>query len=325
MEGVDLCWAEESHKLSQRSIDLLLPTIRKEGSQFYFTLNPELDTDEVWVRFIENKPDNCVVRDCSYHNNPWFPAVLEEERQQFLRMVESGARSQADYDWVWEGRCKPAVDGAIFAPQIAQALQERRLCHVPHNPELLTHLVWDLGYSGMMTIGFVQKQGSSVHLIDYIEDSHRLYSDYVRQIRGKVSDHGYRIAIDGAVGGKAWLPHDGKQTRPEIGKSPIVLLNELGLSAPKDGIPDIGIKGRIEAARQMFPRVVFDKERCSSLFNRLRRYAMKQNTDDHSVSIKKDGNDHAGDMFTEIAVIEKELTNETYDMMPLNHFPKGIV
>lgn len=314
-EGFDVAWCEEAHKLSQRSVDLLLPTIRKPGSQIIFTFNPELDTDEVWVRFIENTPDNCVVRDCSYHNNPWFPEVLEEERQEFLRMVESGARSKEDYDWVWEGKTKPAVDGAIFARQVAQTIEEGRLCHVPHNPQLYTHLVWDLGYSGMMTIGFVQRSADSVRLIDYIEDSHRTYDSYVSQIRDKVSQHGYRIALDGKQGGKAWLPHDGKQTRPEIGKSPIQLLNELGLHAPTEGIPGKKVERRIELARQMFPRVSFDKEKCSGLFNRLRRYAMKHNAEDHTTTIKKDGNDHAGDMFTEIAVIEPELTNAQDEMM----------
>lgn len=324
-EGIDVCWAEESHKLSQRSIDLLLPTIRKPGSQLIFTFNPELDTDEVWVRFIENQPDNCIVKECSWHNNPWFPEVLEDERQEFLRMVETGARTQADYEWVWEGKTKPAVDGAIYAPQVAQVIEENRLTHVPHNPQLYTHLVWDLGYSGKMTVGFVQKQGASVHIIDYIEDSHRTYESYVNQIRDKVAKYGYRIAIDGRTGGKAWLPHDGKQTRPEVGKSPIQLLNEYGLKADKDGIPALPVDKRIELGRAMFPRTLFDKEKATPLFNRLRRYAMRINAEDHTVSIKKDGNDHGGDMFTEIAVIEAELTNESSDFKPIDFDNRGII
>jgi phage terminase large subunit len=122
--------------------------------------------------------------------------------------------------------------------------------------------------------------------------------------------NGYRIALDGRTGGKAWLPHDGKAKRPEVGKSPIELLNELGLKTDEEGVPDIGIKGRIEAGRQMFARCVFDKEKCTPLFNRLRRYARKINPDGHAVTIKKDGNDHAGDMFTYVAVVEGKLDNE---------------
>ena len=193
-EGIDICWAEESHTLSRSSIDKLLPTIRKPGSQLIFTFNPELDTDEVWVRFIENQPENAIVRDCSYYNNPWFPEVLEEERQQFLRMVESGSRTQADYEWVWEGKTKPAVDGAIYPNEVAAVIDGNRLTHVPYDPTLKVHTVWDLGWNDKMAIIFVQRAGGSVRIIDYIEDSHRTYDSYVQQIEQK----GYRL-------GKVWL------------------------------------------------------------------------------------------------------------------------
>ena len=76
--------------------DILLPTIRKADSELMFTFNPELDTDEIWTRFIETPPDDCLLLECSYHNNPWFPDVLERERLHFLRQVESGARRQEE-------------------------------------------------------------------------------------------------------------------------------------------------------------------------------------------------------------------------------------
>lgn len=314
-EGIDVCWAEESHKLSQRSIDLLLPTIRKPNSQLIFTFNPELDTDEVWVRFIENQPDNCIVKECSWHNNPWFPDVLEQERQEFLRMVETGARTQADYDWVWEGKTKPAVDGAIYVHEIAQALDAKRLTHVPYDPTLLVHTVWDLGWNDKMAIIFVQKAGSSIRVIDYIEDSHRTYDSYVRQIKAK----DYNL-------GTAWLPHDGRAKNPQTGKSPIELLTELGLKTDHKGVPDIGLKAGIEATRQMFPRVLFDKGNCSSLFNRLRRYArVISPTTDEAMQPKKDENCHGADAFRYVAVIEKNLTNDRDDLKPIDFDNRGII
>jgi phage terminase large subunit len=315
LEGVDLCWCEESHTLSRKSLDILLPTVRKEGSQFYFTFNPELDTDEVWIRFVENTPESCAVRDCSYYNNPWFPTVLEDERQNFLRQVEQGKRRQADYEWIWEGKCKPAVEGAIFPDEVARTIEDGRLCNVPYDPTCKTYTVWDLGYNDSMVVLFVQVKANAVHIIDVIEDSHRTYDSYVQEIK----ERPYTIE-------KCWLPHDGKHKNAQTGKSPVDLLNALGLPTDRDGVPDIGVKQGIEAARQMFPRCYFDKDRCTDLFNHLRRYArVISPTTGEAGAPKKDGHDHAADAFRYLAVIEKQLTNETYNLEPLNHIPQGIV
>lgn len=310
-EGIDICWVEEAATVSKRSWDILIPTIRKEGSEIWFTFNPELDTDETWLRFVEDPPLDCHVEEMSFDTNPWFPEVLEKERQELLRRIERGTAEQEEYDNIWLGKPKSAVDGAIYAKQTLMVREQNRLTHVPHDPVLFTHLVWDLGYSDNMVIGFVQRAGSSIRFIDYIEDSHRTYDSYVAEIRQKAEKEGYRIALDGRTGGKAWLPHDGYASDPKTGKTAAKIIDDLGLECPQDeGVPNIGIKNRIEAGRQMFARCVFDKEKCTPLFNRLRRYARKINPEGHAVTIKKDGNDHAGDMFTYVAVVEGKLDNE---------------
>lgn len=314
-EGVDRCWVEEAAAVTRRSWDILIPTIRKPDSEIWVSFNPELDTDETWVRFIENTPDDCHVERMSYDTNPWFPTVLEKERAEFLRQVESGARSQADYENIWEGKCKPAVDGAIYPDECAAVIDSKRLREVPYDPTLKVHTVWDLGWNDKMAIGFVQVAASSVRFIDYIEDSHRTYDSYVQEIKAK----GYNL-------GTVWLPHDGKAKNPQTGKSPIELLKSLGLTVDDNGVPDIGVKPGIEAARQMFPRVCFDRDRCTPLFNRLRRYArVISPTTGEAMMPKKDENTHGADMFRYAAVIEPKLTNEDYDMAPINYNNAGIV
>lgn len=314
-EGVDRVWVEEAQAVTRRSWDILIPTIRKEGSEIWVSFNPELDTDETWVRFVENTPEDAKVVRVGWEDNPWFPAVLEKERQEFLRQVERGARRQEEYDNIWGGKCKPAVDGAIYPDECAAVLKSGRLCPVPYDPTLKVHTVWDLGWNDAMAIGFVQTAASSVRLIDYIEDSHRTYDSYVQEIKAK----GYNL-------GKAWLPHDGKARNPQTGKSPIELLNALGLETDVNGVPDIGIKQGIEAARQMFPRVYFDKDKCTPLFNRLRRYArVISPTTDEPQGPKRDENAHGADMFRYVAVVEKNLTNDTLNRKPLVYDSRGIV
>lgn len=319
-EGYQRFWGEEAHKFSRKSIDLLVPTFRKDGSELMFTLNPELVTDEIWARFIDSDDPRVLVLNCSWRDNPWFPAELEAERQEFLRQVKQGKREQWEYDWIWEGKPKPAVDGAIYANQVAKVLEEKRLGHYPHDPALYTHLVWDLGWDDSMSIAFVQRDAGTVRFIDFIEDNHRTYDSYVAEIRERAQANGYRIALDGREGGKAWLPHDGASKNAQTGKSGNDTVRELGLevgtnSDGKDGVPNIGIDARIRAGRSLFAKCVFHRETCQPLFNRLQRYARRINKETgQATGVKKDGNDHAGDMFTYVAVIEKELTNEPEPM-----------
>lgn len=314
-EGVDRVWVEEAAAVTRRSWDILIPTVRKPNSEIWVSFNPELDTDETWVRFVENTPEDCVVADMSYDSNPWFPEVLEKERLEFLRQVASGARRQEEYDNIWGGKCKPAVEGAIYPDEVAAVIKSGRLCPVPYDPTLLVHTVWDLGWNDKMAIGFVQTAASSVRFIDYIEDSHRTYDSYVAEIKAK----NYNL-------GTAWLPHDGKARNPQTGKSPIELLNLLGLKTSTEGVPDIGLEAGIRTARQMFPRCYFDKEKCTPLFNRLRRYKrVISQTHGEAQGPQRDENAHGADMFRYVAVNEKNLTNDRRDMKPFKLDGRGIV
>lgn len=72
-EGVDKVWVEEAQAVSKRSWDILVPTIRKDGSEIIVTMNPELDTDETYTRFIASPPPDSVVVQVNYSDNPWFP------------------------------------------------------------------------------------------------------------------------------------------------------------------------------------------------------------------------------------------------------------
>ncbi|MDR2503839.1 MAG: PBSX family phage terminase large subunit [Deltaproteobacteria bacterium] len=107
-EGADICWVEEAQRLSKESLDILIPTIRKAGSEIWFSFNPEEDSDPVWTRFALNPPPGALVVKVGWADNPWFPAVLNEER---LYMLENDPDA---YDHVWEGNCRKIGDAVIF-------------------------------------------------------------------------------------------------------------------------------------------------------------------------------------------------------------------
>lgn len=80
-EGVDICWIEEAHSVSKRSWEILVPTIRKEGSEIWASFNPKLATDYVYKRFVTQGRANSLVVKVGWQDNPYFTGVLDEERR----------------------------------------------------------------------------------------------------------------------------------------------------------------------------------------------------------------------------------------------------
>ena len=109
LEGYDIAWVEEAQSLSQRSLDLLRPTIRKPGSQLWFSWNPNLETDPVDVLLRgENPPPDSIVIKANYTDNPWLPNVLKAE-------IEYDKRRDPDkYSHVWLGEYQRNSEARVF-------------------------------------------------------------------------------------------------------------------------------------------------------------------------------------------------------------------
>jgi phage terminase large subunit len=107
-EGIDRAWVEEAHLVSKDSWQVLIPTIRKEGSEIWSTFNPLQEEDETYQRLVIRQPPNSWCQKVSYRDNPWFPEVLEQER---LYMLETDPEA---YQHVWEGDPRVISDAVIF-------------------------------------------------------------------------------------------------------------------------------------------------------------------------------------------------------------------
>ena len=108
LEGFS-AWVEEAQTMSERSLEMLRPTIRAEGSQIWFSWNPRLASDPV-DKFMrgENPPPDSAVVQVNYTENPWFPKELEAERA--FDEVNNPAR----YRHIWLGDWEPQAVGAIW-------------------------------------------------------------------------------------------------------------------------------------------------------------------------------------------------------------------
>src|SRR6202035_2612438 len=111
-EACDICWVEEAQTVSKNSWNVLVPTIRKEGSEIWVSFNPELETDETYQRFVTTPPTNSKVVHTTWRDNPWLSAVMQQEMDDLKK------RDPAAYDHVYEGMCKQAVEGAIYRAEI---------------------------------------------------------------------------------------------------------------------------------------------------------------------------------------------------------------
>jgi phage terminase large subunit len=99
IEGVTRAWVEEAHTVSQASLDILIPTVRAENSEIWFSYNPRFEDDPVHAMFAADPPPpRSIVVDVQYWDNPWFPAVLYEE-MEYCRQ-----RDTDKYLHVWEGK-----------------------------------------------------------------------------------------------------------------------------------------------------------------------------------------------------------------------------
>ncbi|HEB0720365.1 TPA: PBSX family phage terminase large subunit, partial [Pseudomonas aeruginosa] len=86
-EGVDIVWVEEAQGVCKKSWDVLIPTIRKDGSEIWLTLNPAMDTDDTYVRFCAAPDDDVWLCEINWRDNPWFPDVLNQERLRAKRSM----------------------------------------------------------------------------------------------------------------------------------------------------------------------------------------------------------------------------------------------
>ena len=271
IEGIDYCWVEEANNVTAHSWDILIPTIRKEGSEIWVSFNPELPTDETYKRFVLNPPDNAIVTKLNWNDNPYFPEVLDLERQALLlRDIEA-------YNNIWEGIPRSTLDGAIFAKEMTMAELEGRICNVPYDGTKGVHVVFDLGWNDHTAVWFVQLYPTETRLIRYLEDNQQTISYWL----AKISSYGYMIDT-------IWLPHDAKAKSLGTGRSIEEIVRQMGHKTKVlDRVPVID---SINAARTIFNKCYFDRNNCEEGLECLRHY--RYDVDENGQFSQKPLHDH---------------------------------
>lgn len=303
-EGVDVVWVEEAHKVTRKSWSILIPTIRKDGSEVWVTFNPELDDDETYKRFVANTPPGAVVVSVNYSDNPWFPSVLELERQH-----AEATLPEDEYLNIWAGRCRAAVDGAIYAAEVADAIENGRICNVPYEPKFKVHAIFDLGWNDAMSIILVQRHLSELRVIEYLEGSHKTLDWWSGELTNKRLNWG-----------RVYLPHDGAHGDYKTGKSAQDIMRELGWKV--EIIPIQPVEPAIKHARRTFPNCYFDKTKTERLIQCLRRYkrAIPEKTGEPGAPVH-DEYSHGADAFRYLSLVAADLTNDVWSAIEYPALP----
>lgn len=110
VEGIDILWAEEAHSISEASWRILLPTVRKEGSEIWISFNMNEENDATYRRFVANPRTNSIIHKVNYDSNPYLSSVLRQE------MEDDRKNDYHLYEHIWLGMPK-RISNAIILNQ----------------------------------------------------------------------------------------------------------------------------------------------------------------------------------------------------------------
>jgi phage terminase large subunit len=312
LEGYRIAWIEEAQTLSARSLSLLRPTIRAEGSELWASWNPRRKSDAIDDFLRAKRPAGSIVVKANWKDNPWFPEVLKEERKLDLALYPDR------YDHIWEGDYAKAFEGAYFAQGLAKARAEGRISKVAADPLLPLRAIFDLGGSGAtadaMSIWIVQWVGQEIRVLDYIEGVGQVLAFYVNELRAK----GYQAA-------KCILPHDGVNENSITGKRYEDHLRDAGFDV--EVIPNQGRGAammRVEAVRRVLPQCWFNESSTEAGRDALGYYhERKDEARNVGLGPEHDWSSHASDAFGLMAVVYEDPSRRTGTLKPLNVAPRG--
>lgn len=268
LEGYDIAWVEEAQTFSQHSLDLLRPTLRKPGSELWFSWNPRYKTDPVDAFFrnknAANDPEIVCVQ-VNWRDNPWFPEELRKEKDRDYLADEDKALH------IWEG-AYGSSQGAILAKWVNRAQRQGRISDAVtfDGGGLGIEVTSDIGFHDTASWWFWQRCLNGFRLLSYLGDSGMDADDWIPVIQDELTRLGGKL-------GKIWLPHDARaKTFQSKHTSMEKFLEAFG--ANKIGVvPQSRKSDQISAARRVIEKCEFHETDCEAGLDGLRAWEFEFN------------------------------------------------
>lgn len=280
--GITHCWVEEAHNVSARSWEILIPTIREEGSEIWVTFNPERDDDPTYKMLITNSPPGAVVKKVSYFDNPWLSKKTREEAEYCK------VNNYQKYQHIWLGEPIVNYDTLVYRWDAKNESEKS----IPFMTSLPVYTSWDFGTRDETAIiawqvvkGDKFPNGCMINIIDEILD------------KGKPAQW-YRQTVDK----KPWRHHVQAFYCDPSGDN---TESDLTSWVSKIGYPFIynhnySIAEIIDHANDFMPSVHINRHQCPRMFKAFRNWTYPT---DKNGEIKKgvkpchDENSHPGTAF----------------------------
>lgn len=267
LEAYEIAWVEEAQTLSQKSLELLRPTIRKEGSEIWFSWNPRHRTDAVDVFMRKHPPPDAVCVQVNWRDNPWFPEVLRKE------MEHDKATDPEVAEHVWEG-AYGMQQGAILARWVDRAERAGRIHDGVEfdSSGPAVEITSDLGFRDTASWWFWQRKVGGYSVLDYDGESGLHADEWCERLKERLTDRDWPI-------GKIWLPHDAR-TKTFQAKHSAIEQFIAAFGSNHCGIVERTSKNdRINASRTIIQRCEFHKTRCELGLDGLRAWEFEWNPD----------------------------------------------
>lgn len=314
LEAFDLAWVEEAQTLSQHSLDLLRPTIRKEGSELWFSWNPRYKTDPVDKFFRKHPPEDAISVFINWMDNPWFPEVLKREMQHDFEIDPDKA------EHIWNG-AYGSSQGAILAKWVNQAIRENRIrSDVVYDPYgAPVEVSSDLGFRDTASWWCWQRCVGGYRLLKYEGESGLDADDWIPRIQETLEGLGVKRL------GKIWLPHD---ARAKTFQSKYTSIEKFlkGFGNDKVAVvPQSKKLDQISAARLVISRCEFNKELCEDGLDGLLAWEYEYNDETGVFSREPLHNwaSHPSDAFAYGSQVMQE--QEPPKAEPAHEPPRGIL
>lgn len=215
--------------------------------------------------------------------------VLPAEELASARATMAPEQFSQEFDCSFES----ALIGSYYGSYLDTARSEDRMTRVPWEPSVPVHTAWDLGVSDATAIWFLQPVGRMIHVIDYLEASDHGLEWYAKVLKDKPYTYG-----------RHYFPHD-IETRDfsSDGRTRLAMAQQLGLT-PSVVVPRGDVADGIQAVRSMFPRFVFDSEKCYEGLEALKAYrrAWNETRKDWENHPHHDFSSHAADSLRTFAM-----------------------
>lgn len=263
----------------------------------------------IWIGTPKGKNEFFRLYDIGKSDPEWYAKLLTVNDTGILSDDElrDARKVMTEEEYNQEFLCSfdASIRGAYYATEIQKARQDGRIKSGIYDASLLVHKVWDLGIGDPMSIGFYQRLGTELRMIDYYESNDKPLKHHVEILQQKAYKYG-----------KHFAPHDIAVRELSSGKSRLEMAKQLGINF--EITTNLPVDDGINAGRLMFNRLRIDETNCSFFLDAIAQY--RREWDDKKGMFKEkplhDWTSHAADVHRYAAVAEDRMKNQTFNAPP---------